>query len=282
MPPSSDTGPTLGGALYSLRLLVTPPAFEPAAPTEGDVPYREAPCGPGTAPQGDVYLPEGSGPHPSVILVHGGGFLVGSRRMKPARYLATRLVEAGYAVFVPSYRQILRGGRLPEMVDDARTAILWWLASDERYNLDLSRTILCGKSAGACIAMLAAEEIPEGSIHHFVSIFGLYDLRETRGVLGRLLPRFLLRSNDAEELIARSPIARGPLPLPMTLLHGTEDLLVPHQQAEDLVALRQAAELETHLLSYEGEGHSFFSDANRPICEEAMKDLLEAIAPKTQ
>lgn len=274
----STTGPSIGGAARSLRLLVSRPAFTPATPSHAGVCYREGSSDRGTPPCGDVYLPEGPGPHPSVVLIHGGGFVVGSRGMKPAVYLATRLVEAGFAVFVPSYRQIFRGGRLTEMVKDAKDALQWWSEAQERYALDPSRTWLMGKSAGCPVAMLAAEDFEAGTFRRFISIFGIYDLKATGGLLGNLMPRFLLRSSDPEEADRRSPLQRSPLPMPVTLLHGTADRLVPFSQAEAFAERRAEQGIDIQLIRYEGEEHSFFSDASQAICEQAMGDILQVLA----
>ena len=50
----------------------------------------------------DAYLPGSPGPHPGVILIHGGGFRFGEREWE--RYLATALVDAGFAAFSIDYR----------------------------------------------------------------------------------------------------------------------------------------------------------------------------------
>ena len=108
---SQQSAPQSRGVLRALWLLATPPAFEPRLPHAEAERFRSRRAR-GIAPLADVYLPDGPGPHPSVIIVHGGGFVIGSRRMKPVRYLATRLCAAGYAAAALDYRMIFRGGRL--------------------------------------------------------------------------------------------------------------------------------------------------------------------------
>ena len=257
-------GPRLLGAARTVAALVTPDAFEGVAPDE-------------TAEQADVYLPEGTGPHPSVVLVHGGGFLLGSRRMKPARYLAARLREAGFAVCVPGYDQVLRGGTLQSMTANVEEALRWWLESQERLELDPSRIALCGLSAGATLSLRAAERLPEGSLSRVVSVFGLYDLGSMRGPLAALIGPAILRTRDPEQVAAESPLNRPPLQLPLTLLHGTADTLVPYEQAERMLAQRLEAELPTELLTFEGAEHGFFNDARSPVCTEALSRLLEVL-----
>ena len=270
--------PTLAGAAHALRLMVSPPAFEARKPTYPAVPYRATDPSRGTPPRTDIYIPEGDGPHPSVVLIHGGGFVVGSREMKPAVYLATRLVEAGYVVCVPSYRKIFRGGRLDAMVDDISSAFAWWLDRRTDYGASTEHCSLLAKSAGVAIAMLAAEGFPEESFDRFISIFGIYDLSPTPGLLGGLMPRFLVGSSEPQIAFSRSPMGRPPLPFPITLLHGTEDRLAPYEQAERFLAQRQQQGADIDLITYAGEEHSWFSDARRPVCEQSMADILGLLA----
>jgi acetyl esterase len=274
---SPPTGPTLAGAVHTLRLLFQAPAFEARAPRYAAVPYRPLPVSRGTAPKADIYTPDGPGPHPSVVLVHGGGFLVGSRAMKPAVYLATRMAEAGFVVCVPSYRQIFRGGRLDAMVDDIRSALSWWLEHRQEYEADTEHCSLVAKSAGAAITMLASEEFSKDDFERLISIFGIYDLSSTSGLLGSLLPQFLLGSSKAEVAMERSPIARPPLPFPTTLLHGTADRLVPYEQATRLFARRQDQGAQVELITYQGEEHSWFSDATASVCQKSMSDILNIL-----
>ena len=151
--------PKSSGILRSLWDLASPPAFTPRLANVEGVCYSDRPGG-GVAPLADIYLPDGRGPHPSVLLIHGGGFVIGSRHMKPVRYLATRLCEAGIAATAIDYRLIFRGGRLAEALADVDAAARWWNAASECYGIDPKRTAVAGFSAGATLAVLAAAAAP--------------------------------------------------------------------------------------------------------------------------
>src|SRR5262245_58231760 len=56
----------------------------------------------GTPPRADVSMPQR--PRGAVIIVHGGGFVIGSRRMLSVRWCARALVEAGLAAVAVDYR----------------------------------------------------------------------------------------------------------------------------------------------------------------------------------
>ena len=147
------------GVLHALWPLMPPSPVPLLPPTHRGLSYRDG-HGRGLPPRVDVYLPETPAPHPSVIIVHGGAFVIGSRTMKPVRYQATRLVEAGFAVAAIDYRLVFRGGRLTEAGDDVRAAQRWWAAQRTRWSLDDHRTAMLGVSAGAALLWLAAASTP--------------------------------------------------------------------------------------------------------------------------
>jgi acetyl esterase/lipase len=267
------SGPTITGLYRSLHSLTTPLAFEPSDPTHTGLSYVQR-AARGVPPLVDVYLPEGPGPHPSIVLVHGGGWVLGTRRMKPMRYLATELVKVGCAVAVGDYRLVFRGGRIGEAVDDVADKIGWWFDQAEAYGLDPSRVHLAGLSAGATLMLLAAQKHRERTFRRLVSVFGVYDFEGMSGGIGGLIKPLLLEGRDPRTV---SPLHLEPLPWPVTLMHGTDDELVAHDQA---VAYRDLAREGGHavdLISYEGQPHAFFNDARSEICQQATRDLLAVL-----
>ena len=152
----------------------TPDRFESVNPSFRGVRYRQE-YRRGIQPLVDVYMPEGEGPFPSVILIHGGAFLVGSRDMKPARYLASNLVKAGFVVASMDYRMVWRGGRFNESQSDVESMIDWWFTRDKAYRIDLDRVALLGISAGAALMLMARTASATPSIAKLVSAYGIYD-----------------------------------------------------------------------------------------------------------
>ncbi|MCX5744791.1 MAG: alpha/beta hydrolase [Proteobacteria bacterium] len=199
-------------------------------PTPTTVRYRDvAPRG--TPPLADLFTPPAA--RASVVLVHGGGFVIGSRRMSATRNLAARLVAADIAVCAIDYRLIFRGGGVAAAVDDACAAFAFWRARAP----DPDAISLVGLSAGGTIAMLAAARLP--GVHRLACAFGLYE------------SNLLLRK-----------IPMPPVAVPTLLLHGDADRLVPVGQARRLAAARAAAGLPTTLAIYPGARHGFFRAAS--------------------
>jgi acetyl esterase/lipase len=265
--------------LHSLRSLAAKLDFDPIPPTHAAVPYASSDGRRrgATPPLADIYLPEQDGPHPGVLLVHGGGFVIGSRGMKAMLLLAKHVSQAGFAVATVDYRMIGRGGRLAEAIEDVAAAARWWTTvGPAAYASRPGPVSILGLSAGATLSMLAAEEVGADVIGDIVSVFGLYDFEDMKGAMGVGLRRLVVRSAEPEEWAAKSPVHRGP-DVPVTLLHGTADQLVPTEQAHRLHAARLAADLPSKLLLYEGARHAFFNFDRIAPSPEAMLDVLHAL-----
>lgn len=259
-------------ALASLR---SPVYFDEPRPTVRGAHYREH--GPrGIAPRYDEYVPARAtdATRGSVVLVHGGGFTLGTRDMVPMRFLASRLVAAGLTVCSVDYRLIFRGGRLDEALDDVRAALDHWRVRSERvHGLDPGRVSLVGLSAGATLAMLVAAREP---VHRLACGFGLYELDHLEAGLASVVPRLLFRTPDRAVWRARSPRYAPQPPAPTLLLHGDADGLVPVAQAHRLAAHRASLGLPTRLVVYRDAPHGFFQfacDASREGAAEIVRHV---------
>ena len=256
-PESSLARPGVRDLSAALWSLATPDHFDSEEPAERGIPYRSG-SGRGIAPLADVYLPSRPSAR-SILLVHGGGFIVGSRRMKPMRYLASRFVSRGDTVCAIDYRMILRGGRLTEARQDVADGLRWWRGQVVARGLDPEGIFVMGLSAGGTLALLTAAAEPD--LAGVVGVFGLYDLSRLAGPLASLLPRLLLHTSDRSRWAATSPVAGPHFPGPLLLIHGTRDALVPYSQMGQLAAARERRGLCTETAGFEGEPHGFF---NRP------------------
>ena len=119
----------------------------------------------------DVYhresTPQADADRPAIILIHGGGWFRGDKSKELG--LATRLVDAGYVVFVPDYR-LAPDHTFPAGRDDVLAAGRWAEASD--YLFDRGRVAYFGGSAGGNLSIEAA--IATG--RPAVSWSGIFDL----------------------------------------------------------------------------------------------------------
>ncbi|MBP9780145.1 alpha/beta hydrolase [Candidatus Gracilibacteria bacterium] len=101
----------------------------------------------------DIYIPTGSGSFPVIVAIHGGAFKLGSKTGSDVKSMFSGL-KRGYAVVSIDYR--LSGEAIfPAAIDDVQSAIVWIKQNGKQYNLDPSKIVLWGDSAGGNLAALA-------------------------------------------------------------------------------------------------------------------------------
>ncbi|MGC7094570.1 alpha/beta hydrolase family protein [Amycolatopsis lurida] len=119
--------------------------------------------GPSPSQAGELYLPDGDGPFPVVVLLHGGYWAaMFDRRQMTA--LADDLVAHGYAVWNAGYRRVgEEGAGWPGTFEDVAAAVD--AVADLDPALDVTRVVAIGHSAGGQLAAWAAArtELPDGA-----------------------------------------------------------------------------------------------------------------------
>jgi acetyl esterase/lipase len=104
----------------------------------------------------DILVPQGTGPHPLVLYLPGGGFVSARRAMaaKQRRYVA----DAGFVVASIDYRTTSVGATYRDGLMDIATALRFLRAHASEYGIDPSRAAIWGESAGGYLAAMAATE----------------------------------------------------------------------------------------------------------------------------
>src|SRR6516162_5929775 len=118
-------------------------AVHGAAVDQKDVEYARPD---GRAVRLDLHVPDGAGPFPAAILIHGGGFDEGSKSTN-TRPLFDVLANAGFAWFSIDYRMAPEF-RFPQANEDVMSAIRWLKANAAKYHVNASKIALIGESAG--------------------------------------------------------------------------------------------------------------------------------------
>src|SRR5829696_8677397 len=102
----------------------------------------------------DLHVPDGPGPFPAAILVHGGGFDGGTRATNMAPTFQP-LADAGFAWFSIDYRMAPEF-RFAQAKEDIDSIIRWVKANAKTYKVDVSKIVLSGESAGGYLVNYAA------------------------------------------------------------------------------------------------------------------------------
>ena len=84
---------------------------------------------------GQLYLPESSGTHPAILLIHGGTWKYGSNHNSGVSFLAPRLAARGWVVFNINYRLMRQGGAFPKDVQDVKDALAWMILHAKKYHI---------------------------------------------------------------------------------------------------------------------------------------------------
>ncbi|HEX6963228.1 MAG TPA: alpha/beta hydrolase, partial [Lacipirellula sp.] len=100
--------------------------------TYGEV-YVERDSGPLKA---DIYVPEGEGPFPGVLVVHGGAWRMGTRGQLAG--VAQQLAEHGFTAVAISYR-LAPQFKFPAQIEDCRDAVRWMRTNAHRLKIDPER-----------------------------------------------------------------------------------------------------------------------------------------------
>ena len=103
--------------------------------------------------QVDIYFPkaETDEKFPAVLLIHGGGWLTGSKENE--RVMAQNLANNGYVAITTSYR-LGTEAQYPAGMDDLRDALKWMQENQDQYHIDADRIAVLGASSGAQMATL--------------------------------------------------------------------------------------------------------------------------------
>lgn len=225
----------------------------------------------GRPPVVDVHLPR-SPSGASLVLVHGGGYVLGSRRMPAIAALTAGLVRRGVAVVAFDYRMIGRGGRYPEALDDTRATLDWWSARVSALGLDPERVAIGGLSAGAPLALTAAD----ARCHARIGVYGVYDFLDLPAWAGRVGPRLLFRTWDRDVWASHSPCRVLGSDVPTLLMHGSDDTTVPAVHTDRLTGFLEANGRRVGTIRYPGERHAFLADPDRPAWGPAV-DAIHAV-----
>lgn len=213
---------------------------------------------------GDVYHPPQPGPHPIVLVLHGGGWSSGSR--SEGQTASRALAAAGFLVVASDYR-LAPAHHFPAQLADVQIALRWIRAHATALGGDPTRIALLGRSAGAQLALLTAAN-PQSGV---VAVIGFYSPVDfTAGWLDPGWPDPLhARSIFSdyfggglaelpEQYREASPINHTDHPLPPTLLiYGRADQLVHLRFGQALVDRLRAGGTPTVFITIPWAEHAF-------------------------
>jgi len=187
---------------------------------------------------------------PVLLQVHGGAWVVGQKEGQ-AYPLMSHLAERGWVCVAINYRLSPRA-TWPDQIVDVKRAIAWTRRTIAEYGGDPDFLVVTGGSAGGHLSALAALtpglaayqpgfEDEDTSVAAAVPFYGVFDFTDRHGVANRGLEQLLADtvfkttlSDDRPNWDLASPMSHvGPEAPPFMVLHGTNDTVVPVEQARE-------------------------------------------------
>ena len=215
----------------------------------------------------DIYMPEGEGPFPAVLAIHGGAWRHGSK-LHMLRH-AWKLAGAGYVVVAINYRHAPEY-KFPAQIHDAKNAVRWMRYKSEKLKINPEKIAVFGYSAGGHLgAMLGTTDVGadlEGPIPESLT---KYSSRVACVVVGGGPCEFSwVKSNSLASWLGynqqQNPeIYRQAAPItyvtpddpPFMFFHGSIDKVVPPASAEKMHRKLLSVGIQSTYHRIEDHGH---------------------------
>ncbi len=236
-----------------------------------------------------VYQPASPGPHPVLIVIHGGP----ESQFRPGfdPWIQYVVNELGFAVLAPnvrgssgygkSYLSLDRGTQREDAVKDLG-ALLVWLGAQNAF--DAKHVVIAGESYGGNLALAVLVNYSErlrggvdfGGITDFIDFLSAsppYAQIERRAQFGDE------RDPDMRAYLRRiSPLTNAErIARPVLIVHGRNDPRVPIAEAEQMVNTLRSRGREVWYLQALDEGRGFRKKQNRDAYYQAFAQFLTVV-----
>ncbi len=239
----------------------------------------------------DAYLPDGAGPHPAVVVIHGGSWRSGDKLQLAIHALA--FARAGVAAFSIDYRLAPRH-KWPAQILDCAAAVRWVRANAGKLRVDPERIGAFGYSAGGHLAALLGAS-PDGAWREADTPADAPSARVAAVVAGGapcdftdvgpssrtfvfLVGKTRAEAPDVYEKMSPVTHATADDP-PMLFVHGGADLAVGLDEPRGMIAALERVGVPADIVVLAGAGH--IAAAIHPTgIDRATRFLVERLAAK--
>lgn len=234
----------------------------------------------------DLYQPKEASKEkrPGVIVIHGGGWVGGSREGQVQPFVL-RYLEKGFVVANVEYR-LAKAAIAPAAVSDALSATQWFFKNAGKYNVDKKRVVVTGGSAGGHLALMvgmtpkSAKLGPKSDVAAVVNFYGITDVSDQ--LAGPNMRKYAVTwlPDDTPgrlELASRvSPIThvRDGLP-PILTIHGDADETVPYEHGTNLTRALQAEGVTAEMVPVPQGKHGFPKETLDRLYEQHIWPFLQ-------
>jgi acetyl esterase/lipase len=277
-PPPQDRAP------ISFRQLLAQPREE----ADARIAYAHEPL-----QYGDLWLPKGPGPHPVVVLIHGGCWRADLPGLELMDYAAADLRRRGVAVWNLEYRRVGGDGGYPATFQDVADGVDFLRRLAAVNGLDLNRVVLSGHSAGGHLALWAGsrERLPRSSplwrrnplkVRGVVTLAGINDLEAYRATGpeacgGPKTIDGLTGAPRAGDVFAdTSPPRLLPIRMRQVVVSGAVDPIVPPRFGAEYASTAAARGDPVQAIELAGAGHFELIDPTAPAWSR-IRGIMQAL-----
>lgn len=220
----------------------------------------------------DYYSSKVTGKRPCVLVVHGGSWSSGDSKQLPE--LNTLLAGKGYQVASINYRLAPKWHN-PAPVEDVRAALAYLSRYADELQIDTTKFVLLGRSAGAQIALLAAYTLKHPGVKGVIDFYGPADMvwgyslpapklvMDSRRVMANYLGGYY--PQVPQNYKASSPVEYvDSASVPTLIIHGANDALVAYDHSRRLNDKLQQFGVPHYWLSLPWATHGFDHHLNGP------------------
>jgi acetyl esterase/lipase len=228
---------------------------------------------------GELYSPEGKGPHPVAIVVH-GGYWRARYDLRHIGHFCVALAKEGIAAWSLEYRRIGNaGGGFPGTLDDVKAGAAHVAKIAEKYSLDMRRVVATGHSAGGHLVLWLAQQqaVPLKGVVPLAPVADLrraWELKLSDTVVADFLGGSPAQVPDRYR--AASPIEMVPMRVRQRVIHGDRDDVVPVEISRGYVEAARKSGDDCTLTEPQGAGHFELIDP-RSAAWGQVRDTIEKL-----
>ncbi|MDR3736807.1 MAG: alpha/beta hydrolase [Acidobacteriaceae bacterium] len=268
-------------SLHAQAPTPTAPAALANYTTKSGIPYTQGAAGPLKA---DAYIPNGAGPFPAILFIHGGGWINGDRYQMIK--LIKELANQGYLGFTIDYD--VDPVHYPASFHESLAALRYMRDHAAELHLDPARIAVAGSSAGGELAALVALNPADVTVPASPAITSTTSTRVRAAIiLNGVLDLTALgdKSHMVTEYLggpctSLPDVCKDASPLshvhagapPFFVGHGTADATVPFPQAEAFVTALRASKVPVRFFTAKDGPHTYWQKPQ--FFADNLKDIL--------
>ena len=254
----------------------------------------------------DILVPDDGKPHPLVIYITGGGFVVAPKEAAPD--LRTYVAEAGFAVASIEYSTARDGATYKDGIEQVKAAVRFLRKNAQAYRIDAASVAIWGESAGGYLAAMAGaanhvklydvgDNLDQSSAVQAVIVkFGATDVSKIADDFDDQAKKALLTNEAIISYIGadstgkaldirNASTAANPITYitedapPFLILHGEKDALISPSQTEMLheALLKHGAKSSRYIVAGANHGDLAFINDKQSGLYWTSKDVMDVM-----